>query len=202
MNEVKENPAAMTVIKIQKLEERLATALEQLEKVLGGLNQYLQSKRGKFPRFFFLSDGELLEILSETKEPLKVQPHLRKCFEGINALDFDSEKKIHGMYSSEKENVPFITIIDPVQARGNVEEWLIKVEETMLSSIKDCIEKCMQDYQKRERTKWVISWPGQAILCADMVFWTDKAETAMKKNGLQGLETYYKLLTDQVSFFL
>jgi dynein heavy chain, axonemal len=49
MNEVKENPAAMTVIKIQKLEERLTTSLEQLEKVLGGLNQYLQSKRGKFP---------------------------------------------------------------------------------------------------------------------------------------------------------
>lgn len=114
MNEVKENSSALVVIKISKLGERLNTMLEQLEKVLGGLNQYLQSKRGKFPRFFFLSDGELLEILSETKEPLKVQPHLKKCFEGINELDFDSEKKIHGMYSSEKENVPFTTIIDPV----------------------------------------------------------------------------------------
>ena len=143
-----------------------------------------------------MSDGELLEILSETKEPLKVQPHLKKCFEGINELDFDSEKKIHGMYSSEKENVPFITIIDPVQARGNVEEWLIKVEETMITSIKDCIEKCMQDFTKWERTKWAISWPGQAILCADMIFWTEKAESAMKKNGLQGLETYYATLTN------
>ena len=52
------------------------------------------------------------------------------------------------MFSSEKENVPFTTIIDPVQARGNVEEWLIKVEETMLSSIKEVVEKSMQDYQK------------------------------------------------------
>lgn len=78
----------------------------------------------------------------------------------MNELDFDAEKKIHGMYSSEKEHVPFTAIIDPVQARGNVEEWLVKVEETMISSIKETIEKSMVDYTKRERIKWVINWAG------------------------------------------
>lgn len=165
-----------------------------------GLNNYLNQKRGKFPRFYFLSNDELLEILSETKEPTRVQPHLKKCFEGIAQLKFDEEKKIHGMYSSEKEHVPFSQVIDPVASRGNVEEWLLKVEEVMLISVKEIIEKSLQDYAKKDRTKWVRSWQGQAVLCSSMTQWTQHSEEAMKKGGVQGLIKYHQDLTKQVSF--
>lgn len=46
-----------------------------------------------------------------------MQPHLKKCFEGIAKLEFTEDLEILGMISSEKEIVPFIDKIYPMNAK-------------------------------------------------------------------------------------
>lgn len=89
----------------------------------------MTKKRGAFPRFFFLSNDELLEILSQTRNAQAVQPHLRKCFDNIVKVEFGAEKgskEILGMWSAEQEYVPFS---ESVWAQGPVEFWLTNIEK-------------------------------------------------------------------------
>jgi dynein heavy chain len=69
----------------------------------------------------------MLDILSETKDPLRVQTHLKKVFEGIASLEFDEDYVIHAMISPQGERVPFINPVRTADARGSVEVWLLQV---------------------------------------------------------------------------
>ena len=105
------------------------------------------------------------------------------------------------MFSKEGEKVPFTKIIDPVLAKGNVEKWLVEVEDVMLKSVRQFHEAAMLDYTRKDREKWVISHQGMAVLCIAMMFWTSQAEESMKKGGLEGLKAYSDKLDRQVSIF-
>eukprot|EP00063_Salmo_salar_P015399 XP_013990234.1 PREDICTED: dynein heavy chain 12, axonemal isoform X3 [Salmo salar] len=191
------DPKILSATSLPGLLERLQDSNNLLDKIMKGLNAYLEKKRLFFPRFFFLSNDEMLEILSETKDPLRVQPHLKKCFEGIAKLDFLPNLDIQAMYSSEAERVQLIQLISTSEARGAVEKWLVQVEDIMLRSVRDVVARSRVAYGETSRSQWVRDWPGQVVLCTSQIFWTLEVHEAIG-GGAQGLKNYYQQLQSQL----
>eukprot|EP00931_Biecheleriopsis_adriatica_P059471 TRINITY_DN3558_c0_g2_i1.p1 TRINITY_DN3558_c0_g2~~TRINITY_DN3558_c0_g2_i1.p1 ORF type:complete len:4446 (+),score=1220.06 TRINITY_DN3558_c0_g2_i1:273-13340(+) len=183
-------PNALVVFKQENFLEILRAANDKLETVQKGLNDYLETKRLYFPRFFFLSNDNLLEILSETKDPRRVNAHVKKAFEGMQSLQFEEDLKISAMISPEKENVPFTTLVDPVAANGAVEKWLVQVEDAMIESLRDLFFQSRDDYVQVPFVDWVQRWAGQLIIGVFNLFWTMEVNEALTEKGNQGLVEY------------
>lgn len=157
----------------------------------------LETKRAGFSRFYFLSNDELLEILSETKDPQLVQPHLKKCFEGIKKVKFEEDMTITEMISSEGEKVPFEIPIDP---KGkNIENWMVEMNESMCASVREQMRLALVDYLVTPRPDWMQKWPGQIVLNGSQVYWTSETEQFINEHGHEGVNMYYEQLCAQLN---
>lgn len=197
MMAVIKQPNVMETAAQPGLLESMKEANTILENVQIGVGKYLERKRLFFPRFFFLSNDEMLEILSETKDPLRVQPHLNKCFEGINTLKFNDTLEAYAMISVEKEEVQFMEKVSTAAARGSVEKWLSQVELQMLSSVKEKTLQSWNSYEAASRGDWVTEWPGMVVLAVSQIYWSADIETRLARDH-GGLQEYFDILQNQL----
>lgn len=181
MRKVARNPNAMKAGITPGTLETLKQNNVLLDQVQKCLEDYLESKRLLFPRFYFLSNDELLEILSQTRNPQAVQPHLSKCFDAIKSLEFSSSDSksidIVAMISPEGERVPFLKT---VKARGNVEAWLSSVEEAMFSALRKLLKTSIIDYEESRRSEWVKEHAAQIVITGNQIIWCRDVSDCLK----------------------
>lgn len=102
--------------------------LQALSTVEKSLARFLDSIKSAFARFWFLSNDELLEIISETASSVeRVQPFVKKCFEAVQSLKFESNLAISGCTSIEGEIIVYDSTVDPTGDANGVELWLLQV---------------------------------------------------------------------------
>lgn len=197
MERAKGQPKMIELAEGEDLLEELKQANRSLDVVEKGLNDFLETKKLAFPRFFFLSNDELLEILSEGKDPIKIQPYMKKCFEAIDRIEFTERTTMTSMISVEGEKVALSQEVDPART-GAVEQWMLEFEDVMKDSVHKIMSQAVEAYMQTERENWIKEWPGQVVLAGSQVYWTQGATDAMQNGGNEGLQQYEKELSDQL----
>jgi len=190
MKRVYKSPFVLDVMNIQGIQkslERLADLLNKIQKALG---EYLERERSSFPRFYFVGDEDLLEIIGNSKDILRIMKHLKKMFAGISTIMLDDDvSQIQGMASREGEEVHFS---QPVLLKDypKINDWLAKLESMMRVSLADLLSEAVTELQVFYGTgfklttdqlmPWMEKFPAQLVTLAVQVAWTASVESSLE----------------------
>jgi len=203
MIKTQQNPLAKERCKEDGVLDMLVRFNKELDQIQKSLEDYLQTKRKAFPRFYFLSNDELLKILSQTRNPRAVQDYLNKCFDGIKTINFInvSSNEIIEMVSSENE---VIKLSQSLYATENIEGWLLDLENIMFESVYQECKNCLQNYPfyGDSRKQWIYSgFACQAVITVDQIMWANQIEKQFEKisfGDLNSVIDYSKYLESQI----
>ncbi|GAA5808073.1 hypothetical protein MFLAVUS_001455 [Mucor flavus] len=195
MKKVYKSPFVMDVLNIPNIQKSLERLAELLSKIQKALGEYLERERSSFPRFYFVGDEDLLEIIGNSKDILRIQKHFKKMFAGISTILLNDDlTSITGMASKEGEEVIFKT---PVSVKDNpkINDWLTLLENEMRVSLalllNDAVTELDAIYNADEMSspdfmEWIDRYPAQLVVLAAQIIWTqsvDKALTTIETNG-------------------
>lgn len=169
--------------------DKLKEANMNLNNVEKGLNEYMEKKRAHFPRFYFISNSQFLEILSQTKDFKKIKDNLGKIFESIEDVELKEERYITKFYSRLKESHE---LCSEILIHGkNVEVWMLSLEKDIFKTVRKYMENCLADYHERSRMEWVGDHPGQSIMTVNQIGWTYEMEKAISSRSLDAYLVEY-----------
>uniref|UniRef100_A0A674EYE2 Dynein axonemal heavy chain 17 n=1 Tax=Salmo trutta TaxID=8032 RepID=A0A674EYE2_SALTR len=186
---------------LEKL-EGLETGLAMCEKALA---EYLETKRLAFPRFYFVSSADLLDILSNGNDPVEVSKHLSKLFDSLSNLKFqldESGKPIKVALGMWSEEIEYVTFDKDCDCSGQVEMWLNRVLERMCATLRVEFGEAVQAYEEKPREQWLFDYPAQIALATTQIWWTTEVGIAfarLEEGYENALKDYFKKQVTQLN---
>ncbi|CAE7620071.1 DNAH9, partial [Symbiodinium natans] len=191
--------------------QTLADISDALDTCERSLNDYLEQKKKYFPRFYFVANGALLDILSNGNKPLKVAEYLGDVFDGIRTLDFSKDPQFGriacGHRAKDGEFVAWPSENPGVfSLEGPVEQYLSGLESHVRLALREILEQARTSAESwevgdRPRETWLDEFCAQLSLLATQIIWTEETARAfedMEAGSETAMRDYKRVNDDRI----
>lgn len=158
------------------IQKYLLPGLEKVQADLNicqkALNEFMDSKRTAFPRFYFVSPDDLLDILSNGNNPSKVMIHMPKIISAIDTLKLEESgvrPYVLGMKSCV--GVEYVDFTSDLSLLGKVETYLQDIIDIMRSSLKEIGMRALKSFYEMDKKSWLEQYPAQICLLINLCAW-------------------------------
>ncbi|KAG7885719.1 hypothetical protein KL938_000751 [Ogataea parapolymorpha] len=201
MKKVYKSVLVAEVSNIPNVKQILTKISETLEKIKKSLIGYLEKQRDIFPRFYFIGNEELLEIVGNSTNIPLVSTYLQKMFIGIAGTLYNPDvSKIEGIISPEGEKV---TLNSPVSlvTHQSLTDWLRELEMETKRTLAHLLQRSLKQLftvwdsedLKESLVQWIDKYPNQILILSLQVFWTQLVESTADHSMC--VEKYSKVLS-------
>jgi len=142
----------------------------------------MQSKRIAFPRFFFVSPTDLLDILSNGNAPEKVMKHMPKIISAMETLELIKEgvrPAVAGMHACV--GVEYVKFTRDLKLLGKVEGYMQEILDTMRGSLKDLSVASLKKFNEMDKYQWIVEEPAMVCLLINNCNWVIGCQAAFVK---------------------
>jgi len=172
--------------------EGITSKLDMCEKSLA---DFLNGKRRQFPRFYFVSKTDLLDILSNGANPRRILQHVTKVLIQTDTLVLDGglnagERPVATKFTAAV-GVEEVVFEPPCKLEGKVEIYMQTVLDGQRGTLRYTLVNSLNRYPKQSRIVWLTNKneqkkptdPAQiSLLVSGMEY------VKMVENGLDGLQ--------------
>ncbi|KAI6215163.1 Dynein heavy chain at 62B [Aphelenchoides besseyi] len=168
--------------------------LETFQRIQRGFDSYLQKRKLNYPRLYFLSNNELLEMLSRSRNPEHIQPYLFKMFSSIYSMECKNRSEITAVFSENGEKFKLSKAININHFKRHVDKWLAELERQIKQTVKAKLKNMMRlcGTELPSIYDLVGEHGAQTVLLHCRLVYTQKIEDAIVNSKLTDVDNEFE----------